>query len=175
MFVSPAFSVRFVALDARLPLALSGLISTILLAGCLPGGAIAPMPFPHYDRPTVHGILVEAGLPVEGMTIRATSFDASDALPPEACNEYQAQGVTDFRGEFEIRGDLDLITIWWDAGNHGPDTLALCLPAAISDARWQTRLDRKAHPPWLPGELEITCSLQKDRTVLRCDVSQEEF
>ena len=113
-------------------------------------------------------------MPVEGMTIKATSFDSSDSLPPEACDEYQAQGATNFRGEFEIRGDLDLITIWWDAGNHGPDTLALCIPDADPNARWQTRLERKAHPPWLPGEIALSCSLVEDRTVLRCAVSPEE-
>ncbi len=158
----------------RLVLLLTGVLSALLVTGCLPGGVIAPIPFPHNDRPTVHGILHEDGMPVEGMRIRAASFDNHYTAGPEACEDYQAEATTNFRGEFEIRGDKDLFTIWWDAGGYGPNTLALCVPEAGERAVWTTWLERKGHPPWLQSDIALTCGLNDNRTVLRCVVSEEE-
>ena len=159
---------------ARLALLLAGCVTGVLSAGCLPGGIIAPLPIPHNDRPAVHGLLYEDGLPVEGVTVRAAGFDNGSSSGPATCDAYQAEATTNHRGEFEIRGDKDLITIWWDAGDTGPNSLAVCELEAAESAAWQTWFQRLDFPPWLPSEIDLTCTLQNDRTVLRCSGIENE-
>lgn len=133
-----------------------------------------PLPFPHNDRPAVRGILHEDGRAAAGVTVRAAGFDNHDTTGPLSCEDYDAEAITDYRGEFEIRGDKDLFTIWWDAGVYGPNSLALCVAGAGDSAVWQTWFKRREFPPWLPGEVRLTCDLRAERTVLHCAVSSDE-
>ena len=131
----------------------------VATVGCVPGGMVMPVPAPHNDRPTVHGILLQDGLPMAGQVIEATSYSGR---PEDSCESAVARSETSFVGEFELAGDKDLITLWW---GQGPDGLMLCLPNL--NAVWATPMVRSELPPFIPGEVFLMCRLLPGN-VLNC-------
>ena len=133
-----------------------GLTLMSVLAGCLPGGMFMPVPIPHNDRPAIRGVLLEHGRPMQREHIHVASF--SDQLSV-SCEAVDGGTETNYMGEFELEGDRDLFTLWWDPSF---EVLAICLPSDGAHAFWSTSLERDVLPPFLPEQIDAVCHLDSE-------------
>ena len=92
----------------RATLILAIVALAFVVSACLPGGFIAPAPVGHVTRPALWGLIVENGVPLEGVDVLVGPWGA------DVCEDPEFSAITDSNGRFGIKVERSAWTVFWE-------------------------------------------------------------